>query len=115
MGSPPNRGAADRYSPGDFNIDCSICGLKMKFFEAVQNWQGLYRHPKCNEPRPAQDFVHSINSLEMAVPFVQKAGEIDLQICTFNGISSIAGYSIAGCMIAGRTLIDPLSIPTLLG
>lgn len=75
MGSPPSRGAADYWSPGDWNIICSICGTKMKFSQAVQNWQGQWRHPRCNEPRHPQDFVHAINSQEMAIPSPQKMGE----------------------------------------
>jgi hypothetical protein len=99
MGSPPSRGAADHYAPGDFNINCSMCGLKMKFSEAVQNWQGLYRHVKCNEPRPQQDFVHSINSLEMAVPITQIMGEVDLLVCDLNGLSAIPDVAIPDCSL----------------
>lgn len=69
------------------------------------NWQGTWRHVRCNEPRPAQDFVHAIRQPEMQVPFVQKMAEADIQICTLNGISSVAGYSVAGCWIAGRSVL----------
>jgi|SRR5580700_2847295 hypothetical protein len=109
------RGPYDYYRPGDWNIICSICGTKLKFGDAVQNWQGQWRHVRCNEERPPQDFVHSINSREMAIPVVQKMGEIDVQICTFNGISAIPGYALPGCSIPGRTIIDPLNPPTELG
>ena len=115
MGSRPGPGPQDYFKPGDWNIICSICGTKLKFGEAVQNWQGQWRHVRCNEPRPAQDFVHSINSPEMAIPVPQKMGEIDIQICTFNGRSGLAGYAAAGCAIIGRTTVDPLNPPTLLG
>lgn len=114
MGSTPIS-PEDYFAPGDWNILCSMCGQKMKFSEAVQNWQGQWRHPRCNEPRHPQDFVHSINSPEMTIPVSQKMGEIDVQICTFNGISGIVGYAIAGCSIVGRTVIDPLNPPSQLG
>jgi len=107
MGSPPSRGPEDYFSAGDWNLYCSICGSKMKMSGAVRNWQGMWRHPWCNEPRPEQDFVHSINSREMAIPVAQKMGEIDVQICTFNGLSAIPGYALPGCSIPGRTLITP--------
>jgi len=115
MGSPPSRGPEDYFKPGDWNIDCSICGMKMKAGEAVQNWQGTWRHVKCNEPRPAQDFVHAINTKEMQVPFSQKAGSTFAQICTFNGMSAVPGYALPGCMLPGRTMVDPLDPPTDLG
>lgn len=107
MGSPPVRTADDQFVPGDWNINCSMCGLKMKAGDAVQNWQGTWRHIRCDEPRHPQDFVHSIGGPEMVIPFAQKLTEFDINICTFNGLSAIAGYAIAGCSIAGRTLIDP--------
>jgi hypothetical protein len=103
MANAPSSGNADHWKPGDWNINCSMCGMKMKAMEAVHNWQGTWRHEHCNEPRPAQDFVHAIRQPEMVVPFSQKMAEIDIQICTLNGISSIAGYSVGGCWLAGRT------------
>lgn len=103
MGSPPGRSHSDRWVPGDWNVNCSMCGMKMKAGEAVHNWQGTWRHKKCNEPRPAQDFVHAIRQPEMVVPWTQKMAEADVQICTLNGISSIAGYSVGGCWLSGRT------------
>jgi hypothetical protein len=69
------------------------------------NWQGTWRHVRCNEPRPAQDFVHAIDQPEMQIPYSQKMAEFDIQICTMNGISAIPGYAIAGCSIPGRTIV----------
>lgn len=80
MGSPPARGAADYWSAGDWNIICSVCGTKLKFSQAVRNWQGMWRHPKCNEPRHPQDFVHARNAQEMAIPYPQYPGEIDINV-----------------------------------
>lgn len=103
MPSPPPRTAADRLVPGDWNITCAMCGFKMKAGEAVRNWQGTWRHVRCNEPRPAQDFVHAIRQPEMSIPWSQIMGEADILFCSLNGISAIAGYAVAGCMLAGRT------------
>src|ERR1700719_2467689 len=99
-------GEADYFSPGDWNIICSICGSKMKFSQAVQNWQGQYRHPHCNEPRHPQDFVQAIKSSEMAIPVPQNMGEIDILICTLNGTSAVSGLAVAGCMVAGNSNAD---------
>lgn len=68
-------GSEDFFAPGDWNIICSICGTKLKAGEAVQNWQGMWRHPKCNEPRQPQDFVMPLPQKEMSIPFTQKDGD----------------------------------------
>ncbi len=103
MGSAPARGPADYFSPGDWNIYCSICGTKLKFSQAVQNWQGQYRHARCNEPRHPQDFVQAITSSEMAIPVPQNMGEIDISICTLDGISAIPDLAEPDCAIPDRT------------
>jgi|SRR5580765_2637634 len=101
MGSPPAPGPEDYWKPGDWNIICSICGTKLKFGDAVRNWQGMWRHVRCNEPRPAQDFVHAINSQEMAIPYPQTMGEVDIQICTLETSGSLPGVAVGGCMLPG--------------
>jgi|SRR6516164_2847134 hypothetical protein len=103
MGAPPSPGPADRWSPGDWNIICSICGTKLKFSEAVRNWQGLWRHPRCDEERHPQDFVHSLRAPEMAIPYPQYPGETYVEICDLNGTSAIPGYAMPGCSIPGKT------------
>lgn len=106
MGAPPARGPADYWSPGDWNIICSICGTKLKFSQAVRNWQGMWRHPKCDEPRHPQDFVYSRNSPEMAIPYPQKMLEADILICAMNDRSAFPGLAVPGCMIPGNTQAD---------
>jgi hypothetical protein len=103
------KGPADYYALGDYNARCSICGAKEKASKMVRNWQGLYRHPAnskngCNEPRQPQDFVRGVQDIQTP-PWVQsdENGDIDIQICTFNGQSALPGYAIPGCMIPGRT------------
>ena len=115
MSKGPAFGAEDRFVPGDWNITCSMCGSKLKFGEAVRNWQGAWRHQHCDEPRHPQDFVQSLPVPEMAIPVVQIMGEGQINVCTFNGLSAIPGYALPGCSIPGRTMIDPLSPPTQLG
>lgn len=103
MGSPPPRGSADSWEPGTWNASCSMCGFKFKFNQLEKNWQGQYRCPRCNEPRPAQDFVHAINSKEMSIPVVQKMPETDNIICSLSDTSSIPGYALPGCMVPALT------------
>src|ERR1700674_748906 len=94
-------GRADFLRLGDWNARCSICGAKRKASELVQNWMGQYRCPEHNEPRQPQDFVRGVQDVQ-TVPWVQRPGDIDVQVCTFNGSSAIPSYAIPGCMTPGR-------------
>jgi hypothetical protein len=63
-------GPADFYAPGEWNVICSICGRKMKSGDAVKNWQGMWRHRRCNDVRQPQDFVRVLPD-DQTVPFAQ--------------------------------------------
>ena len=60
----------DYFSPGDWNVNCSMCGRKIKASSAVQNWQGQWRCQQHNEPRQPQDFVRAVPDIQTP-PFVQ--------------------------------------------
>lgn len=105
MAKGPVKGRADFWEPGDYNAACSICGRKRKASQMVQNWQGQWRCPEHNEPRQPQDFVRGIQDIQTP-PWVQLETDIDVQICTFNGISAIPGVALPGCMLPGRTIWD---------
>lgn len=105
MGSP-TRGPNDFWSPGDWNVACSMCGRKQKASQMVKNWQGLYRCREHNEPRQPQDFVRNVPDIQ-TVPFSQPETDIDLQVCTFNGLSAIPGYALPDCSLPGRDTFDP--------
>lgn len=75
----PERGPADHFVLGDWNVTCSMCGRKLKASEAVKNWQGMYRHPKCNEPRNPQDFVRGVPDIQTPA-YVQPQQDTDIQI-----------------------------------
>ena len=99
------RGPYDYYAKGDYNAICSICGVKMKASLMVRNWQGLWRCPEDNEPRQPQDFVRGVQDV-VTPPWVQPPEDIDLQICTYNGISAIPGLMLPGCSLPGRKAFD---------
>jgi len=94
------RGPEDRFVPGDWNIYCSICDTKLKFGEAVRNWQGMWRHVKCNEERPPQDFVHSINSREMTIPVAQKDTDLNYIAPPFPASGVAVTNTFAVAMVA---------------
>lgn len=108
MGTPP-KGRADFYSPGDWNASCSMCGRKRKASTMVRNWQGLYRCPEHNEPRQPQDFVRGTQDVQ-TVPWSQPETDIDIQICTFNGVSAIPDFALPDCSIPDNPVFDPYGV-----
>lgn len=72
-------GPADYYAEGEWNLVCSICGRKMKSGDAVKNWQGMWRHRRCNDIRQPQDFVRVLPD-DQTVPFSQPPAIEYLQI-----------------------------------
>jgi hypothetical protein len=101
-------GPADYLDEGDWNARCSMCGAKGKASKMVQNWQGLWRHPRCNEPRQPQDFVRGVQDIQTP-PWAQTDRDINEIVCTLNGTSAIPGWAVPGCSIPGRTYIVPIS------
>jgi hypothetical protein len=82
-----------------------MCGRKRKASTLERNWQGLYRCPEHNEPRQPQDFVRAIPDI-VTPSWVQDETDINIQICTFNGISAIPGLAIPGCSMPGNNVFD---------
>lgn len=102
----PTKGKADHLELGDWNATCSMCGRKFKASQLVKNWQGQWRCFQHNEPRQPQDFVRGVQDIQ-TVPWSQPQADIDIEICTLNGVSAIPGAAIPGCMIPGNTLFNP--------
>lgn len=94
---PTAIGPEDYFKPGDWNVICSICGTKGKASEMEKNWQGAYRHPKCNEPRHPQDFVRGLKTPEMAVPFAQLDTDTNIVAPAFpaSGVNVVNTYSFS--------------------
>jgi len=100
-------GKADYFEKGDWNARCSMCGAKFKASQLVRNWQGKWRCPDCNEPRQPQDFVRGVQDVQTPA-WVQPDEDINLTVCTYNGCSAIPGWAVPGCMIPGRTAVQPV-------
>lgn len=93
------------YKSGGWNIECSWCGEKKKNSQVRKTWDGYYVCFEHWEPRQPLDFLKGIED-KQSVPFSQPAPPINQQlVCTTNGTSAISGYAVAGCSIAGRTVV----------
>ncbi len=99
-------GWADYLKLGDYNAVCSLCGRKRKASDLVKNWQGLYRCPEHNEPRHPQEFVRARTEV-ISVPWAQPSTDIDIAICTLNGVSAIPDYAIPDCSLPDNPVFDP--------
>lgn len=98
------RGRADFYAPGDWNTVCYECGRKRKASTMIKQWQGYYVCPEHWDPRQPQDFARGIPDVQTP-PWVQPMPEDTfVLICDLISSSSVAGYAVAGCMIAGKLL-----------
>lgn len=106
----PTKGRSDRYVPGDWNVACSMCGRKRKASEMVQNWQGMWRCPEHNEIRQPQDFVRAVPDVQ-SVPFSQPETDIDIEICTLNGVSAIPDAALPDCSIPDNPSFNPALDP----
>jgi len=95
-------GEADYFRLGDWNARCARCGKKRKGSDLIRQWQGYWVCPEHWEPRQPQDYVRAIQE-NPTPPFVQNPEDTFVQFCSPAGISGIAGYGTAGCMIAGYT------------
>jgi len=105
MGTP-TKGRADYLAEGDWNAACSMCGRKRKASEMVKNWQGFWRCPEHNETRHPQDFVRSVPDIQTP-PWVQPQTDVDIDICTFNGVSAIPDYAIPDCSLPDNPIFNP--------
>lgn len=57
-------GRSDYFQLGDWDAMCSRCGHKFKASMLRKHWQGMWRCPKCWEPRQPQDFVRAIPDVQ---------------------------------------------------
>jgi hypothetical protein len=91
-------GQADFLRLGDWNADCSMCGLKFKASALKRHWQGQWRCVKCWEPRQPQDFVRNVVD-DTSVPWAQPDNStfIDPYSCTVQSSSSVADDAAADC------------------
>lgn len=97
--SHPRRGKADFYSPGEYNVACFQCGRKFKSGVMRKHWQGYLVCPEHWEPRHPQDFVRAVPDY-MGVDNAQPPGDVFVYFCTLTGMSAVADYAVADCMIA---------------
>lgn len=95
---------ADYFAPGDWGAICQACGRKVKASELRKRWDGFYVCEREYEPRQPQDFVRAVPD-NQAPPFTSPMPDDQfVGVCSLSGGTGVAGYSEAGCWVAGRPL-----------
>lgn len=119
------------YDNGTYNAICDECGRQFRAFQLTQRWDGLMVCQEDWETRQPQDFVRGVAD-KMVPPYTRPEqadtfgffctlvtsegmadyGQADCAMadnntgvypeCTIEGSTSIAGFAVAGCSIAGR-------------
>lgn len=94
-------GSADYYKPGDYNVECDLCGRKRKASECRLTWQNFFVcADTCWEPRHPQDFVKGRiddQTVPIARPaIVQSMGETTVLTTASANALSIDITSISG-------------------
>lgn len=98
-------GRADYLAPGDWNAMCSRCGGKFKASMLRKHWQGMWRCPKCWEPRQPQDFVRAIPDVQTP-PWVQPWPTVSYVLQSFP-VSVSGAYTVSGGSGAVIITIQP--------
>lgn len=79
---------------------CAVCGRKVKSDEIKKRWDGVFVCKEDWEPRHPLDFIRAIND-DSSVPYIsdEPVDQFVGPVCYISGISSLAGYAVAGCAI----------------
>ncbi len=94
--------------PGTWRVICDVCGFEFASDEVRKRWDNLYVCDKDWEHRHPQDFLRT--RVENVTPPFVRPEPVDTFVnvtytpnyCDIVGQLGVAGYGVAGCMIAGN-------------
>lgn len=96
-----------RYEKGDWIAVCDACGRYFKASTLRKRWDGFMVCSADWEPRQPQDYARG--KAEKQIPPWTRSRPSDVFIAATTA-TSIAGFAIAGAMIAGNT-VNPGVVP----
>jgi len=100
-------GYKSRYDSADWLALCDDCGKKYKASQLRKRWDNLVVCEICYEERQPQDFVRGMVD-KIAVPWSRpEPSDQFAAYCTCEGMSGVAGYSMAGCAVPGKPMLCP--------
>lgn len=95
------------YQAGNYWLVCDVCGKAMRQKDAKTRWDGAVVCPSDWEPRHPQDFVRAVEDIVAPQGLVRTEPEevyIEGPDCPAVSRQGVAGYGVAGCMVAGLNM-----------
>ena len=95
---------------GDYNAVCDSCGRKFKASTMRKRWDGMFVCKEDWEPKHPQLSL-KVHGDKQTVPIPRPEPTVDtfIAVCTYSGVSGIAGWAVAGCSITAATVKGTLS------
>lgn len=91
-----------RWTSGEWNALCDVCGFKFKASDLKLRWDGLWCDDPCWEVRHPADFLRPIKD-EVGLPWSRPdPGDTFINSCFVWGLNGVAGVGTAGCAVAGK-------------
>lgn len=86
------------FKSGVWNANCDVCGRKFKSDQLLPRWDSLMVCKDDWEARHPMDFLR-IREEKISAEWVRHQDDVFINTpqCSTAGISSIAGYAVAGC------------------
>jgi len=81
-----------RWSNGNWNVICDVCGREFKDNELQMRWDGLMVCSGDWEPRQPQDFVHGVADIQ-APPFT-RAEQADVFLFVLQTTTALNGSAL---------------------
>ena len=99
-----------KFSSGDWNVICDVCGRKMKASSSKKRWDGAIVCPEDYETRHIQEFL-KVSPDKISVPYIRKVvPSFGTQACTVASKHPYADYAWADCATVGFSLYDSTEI-----
>jgi hypothetical protein len=93
-----------KFTSGDWNAICDVCGFKFKASQLVERWDGLMVCSKDWETRHPQELIRPIPD-QQKLPWTRPEGtDTTVLSCTVIGRQGVADLGVADCAICNLDL-----------
>lgn len=90
-------GSRTYYKPGQWNVNCDVCGFKFKSDEIKKRWDGLMVCPADYEADHPQKYLR-VHEDKISVPYVRKmSDDTFIAVCTAWTQLAYADVGTADC------------------
>ena len=90
-----------RARVGTWRVVCDVCGFRFLNTEVRKRWDGLIVCDRDFETKHPQLMLR-VPKENITPPFIRpEPADVFIEVCTEQGRTSVAGYAVAGCWVAG--------------